>query len=167
MASERQKEAARENIKKAQKKWQEMTPEEHAAAQPEARSREKPGRGGRGKYYRIEVRPRTEFETFRYHDVGEPGHIQRLAGQLSNGTWEDQAWLVSKKDAHVANRFLKGDTEDARNILEIYGPAHQVEGDVFIGHPRKNIPENEKPTGAQQRARIENIKKAQEARREK
>ncbi len=137
MASERQKEATRENIKKAQQKWQEMTPEEHAAAQPEGESREKPGEGKSGKYYRIEVRPRTEFKTFRYHDVGEPGHIQRLAGQRDDGTWEDQAWLVSRKDAHIANHFLEADTDDAKNILELYGPAHQVEGNIFIGHPRK------------------------------
>ena len=43
MASEKQKEAARENIQKAQKKWQEMTPEEHDKSHPESRNRAKPG----------------------------------------------------------------------------------------------------------------------------
>jgi len=27
------------------------------------------------------VRPKEEFTTFRYHDVGEKGHILRLAGK--------------------------------------------------------------------------------------
>lgn len=166
MASERQREAAQENIRKAQKKWREMTPEEHAKSQPEGRSREKPGEGGGGDYYRIEVRPKSEFKTFRYHDVGGPGHIQRLAGQRENGSWDDAAWLISKQDAHVEDSYLKADTQDAREILDTYGPAHQVEGDIFMGHPRKNIPESEIPTEAQRIARLENIKKAQAAKTE-
>lgn len=36
---------------------------------------------------------------------------------------------------------------------------------MFKGHPRKNIPEREKPTAAQKRALRENIRKAQEARK--
>ena len=167
MASEKQKEAARENIQKAQKKWQEMTPEEHDKSHPESRNRAKPGEIGGGDYYRIEVRPKTEFKTLRYHDVGGPGHIQRLAGQRENGSWDDQAWLISKKDAHDEDHFLKADTKDAREIIDTYGPAHQIVGNIYQGHPRQNIPESEKPTEAQQKARMENIKKAQEARREK
>ena len=54
MATDKQKAAAKENIKKAQKRWQEMTPEEHALAQPEARKRAKPGTKGEGDYFRIE-----------------------------------------------------------------------------------------------------------------
>jgi hypothetical protein len=39
MTSNKQKEAAKENIKKAQQRWEEMTPQEHALAQPEGRKR--------------------------------------------------------------------------------------------------------------------------------
>jgi hypothetical protein len=39
-----------------------------------------------------------------------------------------------------------------------------VEGDVFEARPRPNVPEREKPTPAQRRARSANIKKAQAAR---
>ena len=42
-------------------------------------------------------------------------------------------------------------------------PVH-VKGDIFEARPRRNIPEREKPTPAQQRARRTNIKKAQAAR---
>jgi hypothetical protein len=55
MTSNQQKEAAKENIKKAQQIWQEMTPREHALAQPEGRKRAKPGTKGEGDYFRIVV----------------------------------------------------------------------------------------------------------------
>lgn len=164
MTTGKQKEAAKENIRKSQEKWQSMSPEERAKSQPEGREREKPGEAGGGEYYRIVVRSKEEFETFRYHDVGEPGHIQRLAGKRSNGSWDDQAWLISKRDAHVEDGNLVANTADARDILETYGPARQIEGDIFEGHPKRDVPEKEKPTPAQQRARQENIRKAQEAR---
>ncbi|MCF6154365.1 MAG: hypothetical protein E3K36_03745 [Candidatus Brocadia sp.] len=165
MVVKKQKEAARKNIKKAQAAWQAMSPREHARAQPEGRARAKPGTKGKGKYYRIVVRPKEEFVTFRYHDVGQPGHTQRLAGKRSSGSWADQAWLISKEDAHIENGELVADTSETQGILDKIGPAKQVKGDIFQGHPRRNVPETEKPTPAQKRARAENIRKAQEARR--
>ena len=101
MATEKQREAARRNIKKAQAVWRAMSHEEHARAQPQGRGRKKPGTTGEGEYYRITVRPKEEFVTFRTQDVGEPGHVQRLAGKRGSGSWDTQAWLISKHDAHV------------------------------------------------------------------
>ena len=166
MTSNKQKEAAKENIKKAQQKWQEMTPREHALAQPEGRKRAKPGTKGEGDYFRIVVRPKEEFTTFRYQDVGEKGHIQRLAGKRSSGSWDTQAWLISKDDAHLDGTTLVADTDDARKLIDTLGtkPKH-VKGDIFEAKDKLNIPESKKPTEAQQRARLENIKKAQQARR--
>ncbi|MEW6001865.1 MAG: hypothetical protein AB1638_04365 [Nitrospirota bacterium] len=46
MATQKQKEAAKKNIEKAQAAWQAMSPKEHAKAQPEGRSRRKPGTKG-------------------------------------------------------------------------------------------------------------------------
>jgi len=45
-------------------------------------------------------------------------------------------------------------------VIEALGskPRH-VKGDVFEARDRPNVPENKKPTEAQQRARAENIKK--------
>ena len=165
MATKKQREAAKINIKKAQAKWRAMSPTEHARAQPEGRARAKPGTKGEGKYYRIVVRPKEEFVTFRYHDVGRPGHIQRLAGKRSSGSWDNQAWLISKEDARIENEKLVADTSEVQKILDVIGPAKYVKADMFKGHPRKNVPEREKPTAAQKRARRENIRKAQEARR--
>jgi hypothetical protein len=162
----KQKEAARKNIKKAQKKWKEMTPREHALAQPEGRKRAKPGTKGEGDYFRIVLRPKQEFTTFRYQDVGEKGHILRLAGKRSSGSWDTQVWLISKGDGHLEGETLVADTEDARKLIESLGstPIH-IKGDVFEAKDRPNVPESKKPTEAQKRARSENIKKAQQARK--
>jgi hypothetical protein len=166
MTSDKQKEAAKENIKKAQQKWQEMTPRERAAAQPEGRKRAKPGTKGEGDYFRIVLRSKDDFTTFRYHDVGDKGHILRLAGKRSSGSWDTQAWLISKEDAHLEGDTIVADTDDARKLLAGLGtkPTH-VKGDVFEAKDRPNVPESKKPTEAQQKARLENIEKAQQARR--
>jgi len=141
-----------------------MTPREHAIAQPKGRARAKPGTKGEDKYYRIVVRPKEEFVTFRYHDVGQPGGIQRLAGKRSSGSWDDQAWLISKKMAHIEGNTFVADTPEAQEILDVIGPVKHIKGDIFQGHPRRNVPEKEKPTPDQRRAQMENIRKAQEAR---
>jgi hypothetical protein len=98
--------------------------------------------------------------------VGEKGHIQRLAGKRSSGSWDTHAWLISKDDAHLDGATLVADTDDARKLVEALGtkPKH-VKGDVFEAKDRPNVPESKKPTEAQQRVRLENIKKAQQARR--
>ena len=142
MATNKQKTSARKNIKKAQAKWKEMTPRQRALAQPEGRSRAKVGTQGGGEYSRIVVRPKGDFTTFRYHDVGDKGHIQRLAGKRSSGSWDTQAWLISKTDAHLDDGRLIPDTADARNLLETLGtkPKH-VEGDVFEAKDRPYVPE--------------------------
>lgn len=130
-------------------------------AQPEGRRRRKPGTTGGGQYYHIEVRPRDQFVTFRTHDIGEKGHVQRVAGKRSSGSWADQKWLVSKSDAHMENGRLVADTPDVAKVLKVIGPARHIDADRFKGHPRRNVPERSKPTAAQKRARTANIRKAQ------
>ncbi|MCI0461512.1 MAG: hypothetical protein L0Z62_31560 [Gemmataceae bacterium] len=166
MATMKQREAARRNIQKAQAAWQSMSRQQHAQAQPEGRARQKPGTGGEGDYYHVTVRPREDFVTFRTQDVGEPGHVQRVAGKRSSGSWSTQKWLISKEDAHVEDGKLIPDTAGAKDVLAKLGskPVH-VKGDIFEATPRPNVPEREKPTPAQQRARRANIQKAQAARR--
>jgi hypothetical protein len=165
MGTEKQREAARRNIKKAQAAWRSMSHEAHARAQPQGRGRKKPGTAGTGEYYRITVRPKEEFVTFRTQDVGGSGHIERVAGKRRSGSWDTQAWLISKADAHVEGGRLVPDTDEAKHVLEELGskPRH-VKGDAFEAKPRPNIPERAKPTPAQRRARSTNIKKAQAAR---
>lgn len=165
MASEKQRQAARRNIKKAKAAWKSMSSRQHARAQPEGRARQKPGTAGGGNYYHIAVRARTEFRTFRTQDVGEPGHIQRVAGKRESGSWDTVKWLISKEDAHIERNRLVPDSEEARKLLNKLGsvPVH-VKGDMFKARDRPNVPERDKPTTAQRKARATNIRKAQAAR---
>ena len=163
--TERQRQAAKRNIKKAQARSKSMSNGAHASSQPEGRSRKKPGTTGKGNYYHIDVRPKEEFTTFRTQDVGGPGHLQRVAGKRSSGSWSTATWLISKEDAHIENGTLVGDSKDAKDLLKKLGstPTH-TKGDVFEAKDRRNVPERAKPTAAQARARRQNIKKAQAAR---
>jgi len=165
MATTKQTQAAKQNIKKAQAVWQGMSSRAHAKAQPEGRKRAKPGATGEGHFYHIAVRPKEEFTTFRTHDVGKKGGIERVAGKRGSGSWNDQAWLISKELAHVEGDTLVPDSDDAREILETLGskPEH-VQGDRFAAKPRPNVPEQDKPSPPQRQAQQRNIKKAQAAR---
>jgi hypothetical protein len=127
--------------------------------------RQKPGSGGTGNYYHIELREGSDFETFRTQDVGDPGHLQRVGGKRPGGGWSTVKWLVSKEDAHVEDGKLVGDTQDAKDLLKRLRskPVH-IRGDRFKARPRRNVPERAKPTAAQTRARKKNIKKVQAAR---
>jgi hypothetical protein len=129
-------------------------------------TRRKPGSTGQGEYYHIEVLPKTDFVTFRTQDVGKRGHIQRVAGKRTSGYWSTVKWLIDKDDAHVQGKKLVPDTKDAKKIIAELGsePVHVI-GDRFKARPRPNIPEQDKPTPAQKRARSQNIKKAQAARK--
>lgn len=148
-----QRQTAKQNNKKPQSKEQ---------------TRKKPGSSGKGEYYHVEVRPGEKFVTFRTQDVGRRGHIQRVAGQRSSGYWTTVKWLIGKEDAHIQGEKLVPDTKAAKDIIEQLGsqPVHLI-GDRFKARPQLNIPESTKPTPAQQRARRENIKKAQTARPKK
>jgi hypothetical protein len=158
MAIERQHQAAKKNIKRAQARWESMSSREHSRSQPEGRGRQKPGNTGQGNYYHVEVRPGDEFTAFRTQDVGGKGHLQRVAGRRSSGSWATTKWLIGKEDAHVEDGQLVGDTKDAKDLLRKLGSKPvQVRGDRFEA----------KPTAAQKRARSQNIKKAQATRRKK
>jgi hypothetical protein len=101
--------------------------------------------------------------------VGEPGHIQRVAGKRSSGSWETVKWLIGKEDAHIEGNRLVPDTKGAKEVLKELGvqPIH-LNGDRFNAKSSSNAGRRaqpkSKPTAAQQRARRENIKKAQAAR---
>lgn len=125
-----------------------------------SKRRARTGTTGEGDYYRIIVRPKWEFADFRYHDVGEKGHIQRLAGLRENGNWDTHAWLIAKTDAHLHGGRIIADSEGAREVLEqLSSEPVQVKEDLFEAHDRINIPERLKPTKAQKKAWAKNIKK--------
>lgn len=157
-------EARKENIKKAQETWKNMPKSERSRRQPEGQTRTKPGKGEDGDYYHIEVRDKNQFSSFRTHDIGSEGHSMRVAGHRPSGSWDTQKWLINKNDAHIEDGKLVADREETKEIIDQLGsePEH-VYADIFRAKPRPNIPEKDKPTQAQQEAREENIRKAQEA----
>ncbi|MGH8580054.1 MAG: hypothetical protein ACREVK_08025 [Gammaproteobacteria bacterium] len=160
----KQERPSKKNIERAREAWQGMSSRERARAQPEGRGRKKPGASGKGDYFHVAVRDKGQFITFRTHDVGKPGGIQRVAGKRSSGSWDDQKWLIGKEQAHIEKGKLIPDTEDARAVLEALGsePVH-VGGDRFTAKPRVNVSEKDKPTSAQRKARQQNITKARAA----
>lgn len=167
MVTNKQTTAAKENIKKAQAAWKAMTSRQRALAQPEGRRRQKPGSTGEGKFFRIEVRPKNDFTSFRTHDVGDPGGLERITGRRTSGSWATVAWLISKEDAHMTKDKKLVITDDkAKTVLKsITAPIEHVKGDIFKARPRKNVAEKDKPTPAQKAAYSKNIKKAQAARK--
>jgi len=169
MATKKQIDAAKKNIKKAQAVWKTMTRRQRALAQPEGRKRQKPGSTGKGEYFRIEVRPKSQFTSFKTHDVGEPGGLQRITGRRSSGSWATVAWLIEKTDAHMTrDKQLIVTDRSAKTVLKsIREPIVHVKGDIFKAKPRKNVAEKDKPTSAQKRAYVANIKKAQRAQKMK
>ncbi len=127
--------------------------------------RKAPGSTGKGRFYRINVRPKGEFRSFRIQDVGKKGGLERLTGRRTSGSWDTVTWLVEKSKAHVKAGHLIIDNPKDRSILkQIKGHIYHVKGDIFRAHP-KNVPEAAKPTPAMRRAQKANIKKAQAARR--
>lgn len=132
------------------------------------KKRKAPGTTGKGKFFRIEVRPKSDFKLFRVQDVGRKGGLERLAGKRPSGSWGTVSWLISKDDAHTERGKLIIDDKKAKSALaQIRGPIVHVKGDVFRAHPARNVPEREKPTPAMRRAQKSNIKKAQRARAKK
>ncbi len=165
MASRKQIRVARRNIKKAQRKWSSMSHRQHALSQPQGRSRKKPGSTGKGEYYRIIIRPKSEFITFRAHDVGRKGHLIRITGKKSSGSWSTQSWLISKKDARkIKGKIIISNPQIKKAIAKLQSAPKQLKADIFTARPRKNIPESTKPTRAMRTAQKRNIKKAQAAR---
>lgn len=129
---------------------------------PTHTKRKEPGETAEGKFYRIIVRPRSQFVTFRTDDVGDKGHVERLAGKRKTGTWATHAWLISIDDAHMDGENLVADSKDAREIIDQLGSKPIFKkGMIFTAKDRPNVPERNKPTPAQQKARKRNIKKAQ------
>lgn len=132
--------------------------------------RKTPGTGGKGKFYHIEVRPKSDFVSFRNQDVGGKGGLERLAGKRSSGRWATAAWLVDKKHARVSSKgeLVITDAKERASLKKaLRGKIMRVKADIFKAHPVRNVPEKEKPTLAMKRAQSLNIKKAQAARKKR
>lgn len=127
-------------------------------------TRRSPGSSGQGQYYHIELRRGEDFETFRTQDVGDPGHIQRVAGKREGGSWATVKWLIEKGDAHVEDGRLVGDTQDAKDLLRRLRsrPVH-LSGDRFEAKPRRSGASRSK-TGGQKKTSGQSNRKSKSSR---
>lgn len=131
------------------------------------KKRQAPGSTGKGNFYRIELRPKGQFSSFRIQDVGKKGGLERLAGHRPSGSWDTVTWLIAKDKAEVVKGHLKITGKKEQSVLkQIQGPIKHIKADIFRAHPR-NVPEAKKPTPAMRRAQKSNILKAQKAKAKK
>lgn len=139
MPTQKQIEAARRNIRKAQRKWQSMSSSERSRSNPEGRRRIKAGRNGNGDYYHVEVRDKFYFELFRTYSIGSEG-IQRVDGRQADGRWLTLKWLFPKTQMKLVEGRLVPLTEEAQQILAQIEPApRRVKGDIFHAkHPARH-----------------------------
>lgn len=105
------------------------------------RARKKPSTGGKGKFYRIVVRSKYDFDNFRVQDVGSKGHLERLAGHRPSGSWDTVSWLISKDDAEAKGGKLVITNKKVKDSLAkaMRGPVKHVKGDVFHAYPKKKL----------------------------
>ena len=168
MVTQKQKKSSGRNIILTLKNWMSMSHKQKTLAQPLSKGRKKQGAIGAGKFYRIVVRPKSEFTLFRNQDIGKKGHIERLAGKRSSGSWGTQTWLISKTDALVKNKILVGTTGDARRLIsQLSTKPRQIKGDIFEAKPRKSVSKRLKPNPIMKRVERKNIRKTQATRRKK
>ncbi len=133
---------------------------------PSVITHQKPATPGRGKFFHVQVRPKRDFVSFRTHDVGQSGGLERVTGRRTSGSWATVAWLISKDAAYCSptHELIITDTRVRSVLKSLEGPIIWIKGDTFKAKPRKNVPEKSKPTPAQREAWSTNIKKAQAAR---
>jgi len=55
-----------------------------------------------GNYLRVGTWSGIKPVEYRYQDVGEKGHTQRLAGKLKSGKWITYGWIFKLRD--IKNR---------------------------------------------------------------
>ena len=79
--------------------------------------------------------------------------------------WDDVVWLGENLESRLP--LLERDAAGKKMFASLGSAPVQVEGDRFRAKPRRDIPEDEKPTPAMRRAQLGNIKKAQAAQRKR
>jgi hypothetical protein len=121
---------------KSQKKQTKMVTKRNIKKVQGVTKRKSPGAGG-GKFYRVEIRPKGEFITFRTQDVGKKDGLERIAGKKASGGWDTATWLIEKNKAHVSHDKLVIDDPKVKTVLkQIRGPIMHKKGDVFTAMPK-------------------------------
>lgn len=97
---------------------------------------------GSGRYFHVEVRPKTDFNAFYTKDVGRTGHSLLVLGRKKkDGKWAAHLWLINKKDAYITESG-KLDSEDRRvkQILDyVDGDLVHKEKDTFYVRSQRSL----------------------------
>src|SRR5512141_552538 len=80
--------------------------------------RKKPGSGGQGDYYHVEVRQGGDFEAFRTQDVGDAGHLHLEREKRKSCSCTTVKWMLSKEEAKTENSLNVGDLKDAKHLIK-------------------------------------------------
>jgi hypothetical protein len=67
-------------------------------------------------YYRIKVMPKNRFSLFRIEHLTDNDSIQ-ITGQLDDGSWGTQQWLINKGDVRLENGKLVADDERIQDAI--------------------------------------------------
>jgi hypothetical protein len=68
-------------------------------------------------YYRIKVRSKNQFSTFRIEHLTENDSIQ-ITGRLADGSWGTQQWLINKGDVRLENGILVADDDRIQEAID-------------------------------------------------
>jgi|GEM_PF-4803962 len=68
-------------------------------------------------YYRIKVRPKNQFSTFRIEHLTENDSIE-ITGKLADGSWGTQQWLINKGDVRIENGRLVADDDRIQDAID-------------------------------------------------
>jgi hypothetical protein len=119
-------------VKQAQKIWRNMTSDQHNTT-PEGQGRTSQSEHeSAGSFFRITVRPKEQYVSFRNYNVDGSSGLIRVAGRKRSGTWDTHAWLLSKDSAHQEDDYLLAETEEARNLFSGFSDyPTRVAGDEY------------------------------------
>ncbi len=67
-------------------------------------------------YYRIKVMPKNRFSLFRIEHLTDNDSIQ-ITGQLDDGSWGTQQWLIHKKDVRFVDGKLVADDQRIQDAI--------------------------------------------------
>jgi hypothetical protein len=85
-----------------------------------------------GSYYRIIVRPREDFKSFKSETPTINNTIQQINGKNAEGQWSTQSWLIHKDGAHIDSGKLVPDNKAVRRLLQVLdGHVVHIKDDVF------------------------------------
>ncbi len=103
--------------RKAKRTGQVFLEKLHVSAK-ERRAKNIETRFGQGEYFRIIIRPSSDFIKLRMEASADADVIQQINGKRADGRWNTQSWLIHKSAAHLEADKLVADNQHAKKLLQ-------------------------------------------------